>query len=388
MPRADSHSLAARLVRVRELLRERTLDGLIITALPNIYYLTNFDGSSATVVVTPDEVHFITDARYVTTVEALARSEHGVPGLRLTRVDTSYDEALAGLISAFEIDRIGFEAQHMSVARYRWLASAIGTDASEGDARLVEMDRGIERFRIRKDAQEIETLRVAARMLSGVAEEVLPEVGRGRAERDIAAEIDDRLHRAGFERPAFDTIVASGPNSGLPHAHPGARRLETGDLVVLDFGGVYDGYCVDLTRMVGIGTPDDEAARWHAAVLAAHGAAIAAVRPGVLASDVDAAARGTLAQQGLAEAFGHGTGHGLGIEVHEEPRISRPRPTPADGAAPDTRAVLLEPGMVFTIEPGVYFPDRGGVRIEDDVLVTKDGCEVLTDVSRALVVNQ
>lgn len=384
MALADPTMLAARASNVRDLLREQAVDGLIVTSLPNITYLTGFRGSAAIVLLTSETLHLVTDFRYVATVEAMADA---VPDLRLVRVDTSYDETLAGVIASSGLRHVGFEAAHLSVARYNWLSTALANEPPDATCRLKPIERGIERFRLRKDASEIQTLRVAARMLSAVADKLLPTVRSGLPERDVAAEIDARMHHAGFERPAFDTIVASGPNAGLPHARPGERRLQGGDLVVLDFGGVYDGYCVDLTRMVSIGPPGPEAVRWHEAVCAAQTAAIAAVRPGVQASSVDAAARGVLADQGLAEAFGHGTGHGLGLEVHEEPRISRPRAGASGDSATDPGAVTLEPGMVFTIEPGVYFPGKGGVRIEDDVLISEEGVERLTDVPRALVVN-
>jgi len=177
------------------------------------------------------------------------------------------------------------------------------------------------------------------------------------------------MREAGFSRPAFETIVASGPNSVLPHARPTSRAIQAGDPTVLDFGGVYDGYCVDLTRTVQLGAVPGPLAKLYAAVAEAQQAALAAVRPGAASSAIDAAARSVLERHGLGEAFGHGTGHGLGLEVHEEPRIARP------SGQPD---VVVEPGMVFTIEPGAYVPGVGGVRIEDDVLVTATGCEVLT----------
>jgi Xaa-Pro aminopeptidase len=221
-----------------------------------------------------------------------------------------------------------------------------------------------------KDAAEIASFREAGRRLGRLAREVPAFVREGRTEREIADDIETALRRAGFSRPAFETIVASGPNSALPHARPTDRKLQAGEPTVLDFGGVYDGYCVDLTRTVQLGAATEAQARLYAAVREAQEAAIAAVRPGVAASTIDAAARMVLEQHGLGDAFGHGTGHGLGLEVHEEPRIARPTPR-----LPDP---IIEPGMIFTIEPGAYVPAIGGVRIEDDVLVTDDGCEVLT----------
>jgi Xaa-Pro aminopeptidase len=187
------------------------------------------------------------------------------------------------------------------------------------------------------------------------------------------------LRRAGFERPAFDTIVASGPHSALPHARPSERRISEGDLVVLDFGGVYASYCVDLTRTVVVGPPTGRAREVHQAVQTAQHAAISVVAPGISRFDVDAAARAALEGAGMGEAFGHGTGHGLGIEIHEDPRVVQRRP------GVDIRDERIEAGMVFTVEPGAYFPGWGGVRIEDDILVTEHGAELLTNVSRDLL---
>tara|TARA_B100001013_G_scaffold320382_1_gene229766 strand:- start:58 stop:651 length:594 start_codon:yes stop_codon:yes gene_type:complete len=194
---------------------------------------------------------------------------------------------------------------------------------------------------------------------------------------EIAREIDRLVLEAGFGRMAFETIVASGPNSALPHAHPTARELSDGDLVILDFGGVLDGYCVDISRSVVVGIADAECRRLYSAVQEAQRAAIDKVIPGVSAEQIDAAARDVLDSYGLGEAFGHSTGHGLGLDVHELPRVGRKQAS--------AEPVVLERGMVFTIEPGVYVPGLGGVRIEDDVLVTASGVELLTDCAGELV---
>jgi Xaa-Pro aminopeptidase len=227
-----------------------------------------------------------------------------------------------------------------------------------------------------KDELETEIFRRGGRAIALVAEQLNRLVGRDRTEREIADAIDAALIGVGFDRPAFPTIVASGPNSAHPHARPSGRRLADGDLVVLDFGGVLDGYCVDLTRMAAVGPISLQAEALYAGVLAANGAATRVVRAGIETTDIDRAARTELEARGLGEAFLHATGHGLGLEIHEAPRIAK-----AGLDSPE----LVEVGMVFTIEPGAYVEGIGGVRLEDDVLVTADGCEVLTKVPHDLV---
>jgi Xaa-Pro aminopeptidase len=377
MPSAPSASLDRRHRTIREDLASQGLDALVVTSLPNILYLTGFTGSSATVVLTAERLSFITDFRYVTTINASRGTAAECPGLELVTVDGSYDVTLAGLIAANEWRRIGVEAAHLTLARYQWLTATLAESAPA--VSLVATERVVERARVRKDAYEIDTVREAARRLSEVAATVLTLVRRGEAERDLALAIDWQIRKAGFERSAFDTIVASGPNAALPHARPGGRIITEGDLVVLDFGGVYDSYCVDLTRTVSVGPASARARQVFRAVNEARERAIAAVAPGRSRFDIDAAARQTLEGHGLGEAFGHGTGHGLGIEVHEDPRITRRRPDV------DTDDEAVAAGMIFTIEPGAYLPGWGGVRIEDDVLVTEGGVEVLTGVTTELI---
>jgi Xaa-Pro aminopeptidase len=378
MSYAPSPALNLRHQTVRRELASRGLDALVITSLPNILYLSNFTGSSAIVVLTADRLIFITDFRYLTVLSETRGAAHECPGLEIETVEGSYDATLADLLALQSWQRIGFEAAHLTVDRYHWLKATIAANGPR-EAELVATERLIERARVRKDPYEIGVLREAARRLSAVAEAAPAEVVRGLSERDVALAIDRRVRHAGFERPAFDTIVASGPNAALPHGRPGERTITEGDLVVLDFGGVYTSYCVDLTRTVSVGRASSRAREVYAAVREAHDKAIAAVAPGRSRFDIDAAARDVLGSYGLAEAFGHGTGHGLGIEVHEDPRISRRR---ADVDAEDE---AVASGMIFTIEPGAYLPGWGGVRIEDDVLVTDSGVDVLTTVTTELI---
>jgi len=373
---ASTAALAARHSRVRESLETLSLDALIVTPPANIRYLSNHAGTAGILILTRDALHLLVDFRYHDAVRALQESPAACPELRIWDVPASYEEALIGCLAEIGVTTVGFEAAHVTVARYEWWVETIGGRGV--DITLRSTERIVEQARMIKDASEIATLRDAANRLNEVMPAVLDSVRAGVTERRVAAVIESAMREAGYERPAFDTIVASGPHSAMPHYRAGMRTLTAGDLVVLDFGGVLDGYCSDLTRTVSIGPPAHEARRVYDAVRDAHAAAVAAAKPGVDASAVDAAARDVLRERGLAEAFGHGTGHGLGLDVHEEPRIGKPRA--------DVPPVALAAGMVFTIEPGAYLSGFGGVRIEDDVLVTDRGCELLTSVPRDLLI--
>ena len=367
-------TVAARLTRVRLAARTAGIDALVVTHLPNVQYLTGFTGSAGVALVLPRTCLLVVDFRYVTAVNTLTSSLEGL--VTLATFERSYDEALVELLRREGSQRIGIEAAYLPVSRFNAISSGLAArtllpiQSSESAPALVPTERLVERARVIKDEFEIATLRDAGRRLGEIASRVHEFVREGRTEQSVAADIETAMREAGFSRPAFETIVASGPNSVLPHARPTNRTIQVGDPTVLDFGGVYDGYCVDLTRTVQLGSATGALQQLYGAVAEAQDAAIAAVRPGVTSSAIDAAARIVLERYGLSAAFGHGTGHGLGLEVHEEPRIARQSPR-----LPDP---VVEPGMVFTIEPGVYVPGVGGVRIEDDVLVTETGCEVLT----------
>jgi Xaa-Pro aminopeptidase len=372
----ESAVLAARHQLVREGLAKLGVDGLVVTNPVNVRYLTNHAGSAGTLVLTHTGVHLLVDFRYQESVRAIQASAAACPELQISPVPASYDEALIELLSGLRMPaKFGIEAAHLTVARKEWLERASASRRLAVSWNSTE--RAVEQFRLVKDASEIASLRESAARLAPVADAAFRSIHAGVSERDVAAAIETAMRAAGFERMAFDTIVASGPNAALPHYRAGTRILRRGDLVVLDFGGVLDGYCSDLTRTVSVGAPTPDAHGLHAAVRDAQLAAIEAVKPGATATSVDAAARSLLEARGLGQAFGHGTGHGLGLDVHEEPRIGPPRS--------HSSPVQLEPGMVFTIEPGAYLPGMGGVRIEDDVLVTGDGYEVLTSAPRELL---
>ena len=376
MPLPDGSVLAHRHTRLRATLESLGVEALIVTSATNIRFLSNHVGSSGILVITLDAVHLLIDFRYQESVRQLQESAATCPGLRIWDVPASYDEALLECLAGTGVNTTAFEAGHVTVARFDWWRR---TAEARGLALAFRpTERVVEQQRIVKDTAEIATLRDAAARLTPVAESAFAAARPGVTERQVAAVLEAALREAGYERPAFDTIVASGPNSALPHYRAGGRVMVAGDLLVLDFGGVLDGYCSDLTRTVAVGPPSPEARRIHAAVHAAQQAAVAAVRPGADTTSVDTAARDVLRQHGLGDAFGHGTGHGLGLDIHEEPRITRQRA--------DVPRLPLEPGMIFTIEPGAYLPGFGGVRIEDDVLVTETGCDVLTAVPSGLLV--
>lgn len=373
---APSAFLGERHARLRSRLREAALDALVVTHAPNLRYLSNHAGSAGILVVTATGVYLLADFRYTESIARLQASPHACPRLEPRGVPESYDEALLQVLAELGATRVGIEAAHLSVARFDWLRRAM--DSRRLRIGLVPTEGLVEGLRAIKDAWELQAVRESASRLGRVAEAAFAAVGIGATERQVAGAIEQELRASGFDRAAFDTIVASGPHSSLPHHRAGDRAIEAGDIVVLDFGGVLDGYCCDLTRTVVVGTPTPEVIRVYEAVRDAQAAAIAAARPGIPASDVDGAARALLETRGLGQAFGHGTGHGLGLEVHEDPRVSRPRA--------DMPAAVLEAGMVFTVEPGAYLAGWGGVRIEDDVVVTADGCELLTSVTRDLLI--
>ena len=350
-------------------------DALLITNSANILYLSGFTGTSARLLIAAGKLYFITDFRYSRSVAGLASA--WPRGSQVVETKGSYDDATAEVVSRVGTRALAFEAGHVSVAQHRTWASRLTGVA------LVATDRLVERQRLVKEEGELLVLRDAGRRISRIAASLAEWVRGGRPEREVAADINHALAREGFSRPAFETIVASGPHSALPHARPGDRRLTAGDLVVVDFGGVLDGYAVDITRMASVGAPGAPERALVDAVLAAQAAAAATLAPGARVQDVDLAARAVLEARGFGGAVRHATGHGLGLDVHEEPRLSRDAP----GDAP-----RLAAGMVVTIEPGAYIDapqgsERAmGARIEDDLVVAGGGPEWLTNAPRDLVV--
>jgi Xaa-Pro aminopeptidase len=368
-------AFAGRLSAIQHWMADEKLDALLVAHAPNVRYLSGHDGTAGLLVVLPESLHLLVDARYRESARQMLEAGRSPAGLTLHDVPDSYDAAVMGLLHAWGIQSVGVEADHLTVSRYQWFEQSGRVSGRKFEWHPVS--GAVERGRLIKDEREQAALRRAATGLTEVADAAFRAIRPGVEERFVAGTIEAALRSVGFERPAFDTIVASGSNSALPHYRAGARIIESGDLVVLDFGGVLDGYCSDITRTVSVGPPGSEARRVYGVVLRAQQAAIDAVAPGIFTDQVDSAARTVMAASGLGEAFCHGTGHGLGLEVHELPRVGRP----IEGVP----GAVLAAGMVLTVEPGAYLPGFGGVRIEDDVLVTPGGCEVLTVVSRELL---
>jgi Xaa-Pro aminopeptidase len=364
---------AGRLRRLRETSATKGRAALLVTAPPNIRYLTGFSASTGFLLIGPDRAALLLDGRYIAQARAAAAAGELAP-LEIVDWSGRSSKALADVLSRWRPGSIGVEADHVTLAALAQWQTASPDRAFEAVSGPVESLRRV------KDPFELDILRRGGRAIASVARGLGELVASGRTELEVASLIDESLRRAGFERTAFPTIVASGPNSALPHARPTDRRCRAGDLVLLDFGGVLDGYCVDLTRMVAVGRPTASAAALVRAVQEAHTAALAVVRAGIETWRVDQAARDTLARLGWGDGIRHATGHGLGLELHEAPRIG-----PADPDL-DGDVARLDAGMVCTIEPGAYVDGLGGARLEDDVLVTAGGCEVLTDAPRELVV--
>ena len=332
------------------------LDGLLITHLPNIRYLTGFTGSAALLLVRMDATILISDFRYA------AQAPAEVGSAALVEIDQrSVWEKLGRVIASRPPASLGIESHSLTVRDAERVSSLTR-------GRVVPTAELVEGLRAVKAPEEVAAIRVAASLAQAALAEVLPGIRPGLTEREIAAVLEGALRRQGSEWHPFPTIVASGPRSALPHARTSDRVIGAGELLLLDFGAQADGYCADLTRTVVVGgRADDRQRTVHELVQTAQRRAIEHLRPGMPAREGDALARDVIAARGFGEAFGHSLGHGLGLEVHEAPRLA------------PTSDIPLPPHAVVTVEPGIYFPGWGGVRLEDDVYLGPDGTECLSD---------
>ena len=343
--------LKHRIKAIRRDLKKKRINCLIVTKPANVTYTTGFSGDDSWVLITPNTVCLLTDSRYA------EQARNQCPYCRIIQRTAPMAQALARLAGRLKSVRA------LAVERSISLAT-LGTLKKNLKCRLRTVADIIELQRARKDNGEIAAIRAAARLAGQALKHIRRYIKLGITENELAGALDFRIRMLGA-RTSFETIVAFGPNGSRPHHQPGKRRLKKNDTILIDFGVRYKNYCCDLTRCLAIGRPNAFYEKVYKAVQEAQAAAIRMVKPGVKISEVDAAARQVISKYRLP-VYGHGTGHGLGLEVREEPVISH-----------DSKG-KLQPGMVFTVEPGVYIPGRLGIRIEDNVLVTKSGCRMLT----------
>ena len=347
-------------------LERNRLDALLITHPANVRYLCGFTGSAGAVLISESKSIFFTDGRYKEQADAEVQGSRVV----VTRKSplTAAAEWLVGNAKKLGVKILGIEAEHLSVAERSRLAKVLPSGL-----RLREALPLVEQARMIKDAEEIERLRAAVLLGASLLDVVLKAIRPGVTETEVAAELEYAARRAGTDGMSFDTIVASGARSALPHGRASEAAIPANGFVVCDFGVILAGYCSDMTRTVHVGPPSLEMRRMYEAVRDAQQAALETVRAGVSASEVDQSARKVLKNKGLAKHFTHSTGHGVGLEIHEAPRLAVGQKD------------VLQAGMVITVEPGAYIPGVGGVRIEDMVVVTERGCQILTPTGKELI---
>jgi Xaa-Pro aminopeptidase len=355
--------MSARADRLTELLSGAGVDAVLVTNLVNVRYLTGYTGSNGLALVGPGTRAFVTDFRYVEQA-----AEQVDPSFDRLRASVDLLEAVEDASPSGEL-RLGFEEDHMSVREHGRLRERL-PDRIE----LVGVHGLVEGLRAVKEPGEVAAMRVAAELADGALEQLIAGGLVGRTERDLAVALEFGMRRRGAERPSFEPIVAAGPHGALPHARPRDVEVRSGDLVVIDWGAQLDGYCSDCTRTVAAGGVDGHATEVYELVLSAQLAGLGAVAVGASGRDVDAVARQMIEAAGHGEHFGHGLGHGVGLEVHEAPRLAQRSES------------VLEPGNVVTVEPGVYLPGDLGIRIEDLVVVTAEGPEILTSLTKQLTV--
>ncbi|MBG9980975.1 aminopeptidase P family protein [Facklamia sp. DSM 111018] len=350
-----------RLDRLRQLLKEEQLEALYVTDLLNVRYLTGFTGSAGAVLVTHDEAYFITDFRYVT------QANKEVTSAKVVIHQQGVDQEVQKLIEQDQIRTLGIEANQMNVSQYLKIQKLFDLDIKPTDAL-------IEKLRQVKDQEEIAIIRQACEITDLAFEHILNFVKAGVTELQVANELESFLKNKGASSMSFDTIVASGERSAMPHGVASEKVIENGDMVTIDFGCYYKGYSSDMTRTFAVGSVSDQLREIYEIVLEAHNRVIAGTRAGMTGQEVDALARDYITEKGYGQYFGHSTGHGLGLDVHEMPAVSSRSET-----------VMVE-NMVITDEPGIYLPGIGGVRIEDDLIIKENGVESINSSPKELII--
>lgn len=352
-----------RVARLLELAQLQPGQGILIHKPSNVFYLSGFSGEGL-LLLGMDLRAVVTDFRYT---EQAQRETQGF-GIHAIEPGVSHAKVAARLAGEGGIRQILYEDDQVTVRAFTQLQEAFE------DTSFAPLQQKPEQLRQVKDPQELDIIRRACHISSQAFQYIRDFIKAGMSERDIQIELDFQLLKLGADGSAFSTIVASGPNGSLPHAVPGERKVRQGDLITLDFGARYQGYCSDMTRTLALGEPSDDLTRIYHIVRLAQATAQDAMAPGKSCRDIDSLARDLIAQEGYGAYFGHGLGHAVGIDIHEEPRLSQ------------TSTAVLEPGMVVTVEPGIYVPGLGGVRIENSCVITEDGAESLIDAPRELVI--
>lgn len=353
----------SRIEALQNLLASESVDALMLTSPVARFFATDLQTSDGLVMITKKDAFFFTDFRYI---EVAGKKAAGFT-VEMSSSGTPYPALAGKVLDGCGAKRLGFEADTMTVTAYRRWVEKLGRE-------MVPCDDALRKLRAVKQQWETDRIVAAQRIAEKALEEVLGLLRPGMTEKQIAAELTYRMLRHGSEKDSFDPIVVSGPNSSMPHGVPGDRAIRDGDFVTMDFGATRQGYVSDMTRTVAVGHATDEMRRVYDTVLAAQLAGIAAAKAGVVGREIHAAAQKVIADAGYGEYFGHGFGHGLGIEVHEQPGAGQLSDTP------------LPEGAVISAEPGIYLPGRFGVRIEDTLQLTADGCVNLTAAPKELIV--
>ncbi|XID90307.1 M24 family metallopeptidase [Paenibacillaceae bacterium WGS1546] len=353
---------ARRLELVRQRLSASNLDGLLVTNPHNRKYMTGFSGSAGYVLVTQDQALLLTDFRYTDQAAEQAKA------YEVVKHAARPADTIADALRTAGVRRLGFEHNHVTYASYEAYREQFA------GVELAPAGGIVEELRAIKDEREIGCIRKAVELTELAFDHILGVLKPGMSELDVSAELEYAMRRAGAPSSAYATIVASGERGALPHGLASGKRLARGELVTLDFGASCEGYCADLTRTVCLGTPSEKQKELYAIVLEANRAALEGLKPGMSGKDGDSLARTVIAERGYGPNFGHGLGHAFGLEIHEPVRLSQQSDD------------ILRPGMALTVEPGIYVPGFGGVRIEDDIVVTETGIEVLTKSNKELIV--
>lgn len=351
-----------RINKLRDKLKEKKIEAFLVTKKENVRYLSGFTGTAGKLLITQNDSIFITDFRY------LDQAEEQTDGCVIEEISSNFIEGFSELLKRKKIRNLSFESQDVNFKMYQELKEKLELDS------LNPVESVVENLRMIKDSAEVEQIKKAVEIADQGFEFLLKFIEPGKTEKEVALELEFFMKRNGGEANAFDFIVASGKRGALPHGVASSKKIEKGDLVTIDFGTVYQGYHSDITRTVAVGNPSPKLKDIYQLVLKAQKKVISEIKAGMSCVEADKIARDMIAEAGYKDNFGHGLGHGVGLEIHEGPRVSY------------TSEDKLKSGMVVTDEPGIYISGLGGVRIEDDLLITEDGCEVLNSAPKELII--